>query len=83
MLRARGALTAGGVIVIGDTERPGPEQSSTTVGALMGLGYYTASRAHNYSVAELEGCLREAGFNRVAVHRNERSPWRILLVATD
>jgi SAM-dependent methyltransferase/DNA-binding transcriptional ArsR family regulator len=79
--RFRAALGAGGAVVIGDTERPAPGSSATQIGALMGLGYFAASRAHNYSAQELEDWLLDAGFGDVRVHRNERSPWRIVLVA--
>ncbi|HEX8064906.1 MAG TPA: class I SAM-dependent methyltransferase [Thermoleophilaceae bacterium] len=78
--RARGALGPGGCLVVGDTDRP-PLDSDLRVGALTGLAFYAESGARTYSLAEVEGWLREAGFDRVDAHRNEVSPWRIVVVA--
>ncbi len=82
MRRARIALRAGGRLVIGDTERPEPGSDVSQVGALTGLAFYVESRARTYTVAEYRGWLEEAGFAEVEVHRNDSSPWRVVIVAT-
>ncbi|MEA2373749.1 MAG: hypothetical protein QOD53_212 [Thermoleophilaceae bacterium] len=79
--RARAALRPGGCLVVGDTDRPAPGQDVSQVGALTGLAFYAESRSRTYALPEIDGWLREAGFDRVAVHRNERSPWRVAVVA--
>jgi SAM-dependent methyltransferase len=79
--RGRGALGAGGCLVVGDTDRPAPGQPVSQVGALTGLAFYAESRSRTYELAEIEGWLREAGFDALAVHRNQRSPWRVVIVA--
>jgi SAM-dependent methyltransferase len=75
---ARAALREGGFLVIGDTERPDPGEAGH--GALSGLLFYAWSHGRNFSRAEIAGWLEEAGFADVRVHRNERSPWRIVVV---
>jgi SAM-dependent methyltransferase len=79
--RARAALGAGGALVVGDTDRPEPGRPVSQVGALTGLAFYAESRSRTYSLAEIEGWLREAGLARMEAHRNERSPWRVAVVA--
>jgi ubiquinone/menaquinone biosynthesis C-methylase UbiE len=81
LARSRAALAAGGCLVIGETERPEPGRPVHQMGALSGLLFYAMSRARTYTRAEMAGWLERAGFAAVDVHRNERSPWRIVLVA--
>lgn len=77
---ARGALRAGGCLVLGDSERPEPGEDVASHGALSSLLFYAWSHGRNFSRAEIAGWLEEAGFVDVRVHRNERSPWRIVVV---
>ena len=79
--RARRALASGGLLVIGDTERPPPGEPVSQVGALTGLAFFAESRARTYALAEIEGWLRDAGFATIRTHRNDRSPWRVVIVA--
>jgi hypothetical protein len=39
------------------------------------------SRARTYTLEEIVGWFAEAGLPEPEVHRNERSPWRIVVVA--
>ncbi len=75
---AKAALRDGGCLVIGDTERPDPGEAGH--GALSSLLFYAWSHGRNFSGGEIAGWLDEAGFRDVEVHRNERSPWRIVVV---
>lgn len=79
---ARVALRGGGFLVIGETERVEPGQEVPPhAGAMGGLIYFASSRTRNYARQEIAGWLGQAGFEEPAVHRNERSPWRLLYVA--
>jgi SAM-dependent methyltransferase len=75
---AREALRPGGCLVIGDTEQPDPGDPGH--GAFSSLLFYAFSHGRNFSRDEIAGWLAEAGFADVRVHRNERSPWRIVVV---
>ena len=77
---ARAALRPGGCLVVGDSERPGPGDDVPRHGAVSGLLFYAWSHGRNFSRAEIAAWLEEAGFADVRVHRNERSPWRIVVV---
>jgi SAM-dependent methyltransferase len=79
--RARAALRPGGCLVIGETERPQPGDDVHRQGALSGLLFYAMSRARTYTRTEMTGWLHDAGFARIDLHRSERSPWRVVLVA--
>jgi SAM-dependent methyltransferase len=79
--RAREALAPGGAVVVGDSERPKPGETPSEVGALSGLLFYAMSRARTYTLEEIVGWFAEAGLPEPEVHRNERSPWRIVAVA--
>jgi 2-polyprenyl-3-methyl-5-hydroxy-6-metoxy-1,4-benzoquinol methylase len=78
--RARAALRPGGALVIGDSERPKAGQPQDQRGALSSLLFYTWSHGRNFTRDEIASWLEEAGFAEVRVHRNERSPWRIVVV---
>jgi SAM-dependent methyltransferase len=77
---AHGTLRPGGWLVIGDSERPDPEEPVSQHGALSSLLFYAWSHGRNFRRDELAGWLRESGFEDVRVHRNERSPWRIVVM---
>lgn len=77
---AREALRPGGWLAIGDSERPLPGDDVHRHGALSGLLFYAWSHGQNFSRGEIAGWLEDAGFGEVEVHRNERSPWRIVIV---
>jgi SAM-dependent methyltransferase len=77
---ARAALHPGGALVIGDSERPKPGEPHHQHGALSSLLFYAWSHGRNFTRDEIASWLADAGFADVLVHRNERSPWRILVV---
>jgi 2-polyprenyl-3-methyl-5-hydroxy-6-metoxy-1,4-benzoquinol methylase len=76
---ARAALKAGGSLAIGDTERPDPSAPVPQAGAVSSVLFYAWSHGHNFTSEEIAGWLEGAGFAGVEVHRNERSPWRIVV----
>jgi SAM-dependent methyltransferase len=80
MRLARAALKPGGTLVVGDSERPVPGEPVSQQGAVSSLLFYAWSHSRNFSRAELAGWLEAAGFEDVRVERNERSPWRILVL---
>jgi SAM-dependent methyltransferase len=80
LARARRALRPGGAVVVGETERPEPGAPSD-VGAMTGLLFFATSGARTWSADELTRWAGNAGLSEATVHRNERSPWRIVLVA--
>jgi SAM-dependent methyltransferase len=77
---ARAALRPGGFLVIGDSERPQPDEPVSQHGALSSLLFYAWSHGRNFSRHEIAAWLEEAGFDDVEVHRNERSPWRVVVI---
>jgi SAM-dependent methyltransferase len=77
---ARESLRQGGWLVVGDSERPEPGEDVPGHGALSSVLFYAWSHGRNFSRAEIAAWLEEAGFHEVRVHRNERSPWRIVVV---
>jgi SAM-dependent methyltransferase len=79
--RVRASLAAGGLLVIGDTERTEPGEPPSRNGALSGLVYYASSGTRNYTRREVTGWLEDAGFSQLRVVRNQRSPWRVLYLA--
>ena len=74
------ALRVGGALVIGDSERPAPGEPVSHHGALSSLLFYAWSHGRNFHRDEIAGWLRAAGFEEIEVHRNERSPWRIVVI---
>ena len=77
---ARAALRPGGCLVIGDSERPDPRAPVPQAGAVSSVLFYAWSHGHNFSGREISGWLEEAGLADVETHRNERSPWRIVVI---
>jgi SAM-dependent methyltransferase len=77
---SRAALRPGGALAIGDSARPEPGEPVSELGAISSLLFYAWSHSRNFTPGEISGWLRAAGFEEVAVHRNERSPWRVVLV---
>ena len=77
---AAAALRPGGALVIGDSERPAPGEPVSQHGALSTLLFYAWSHSRNFHRDEIGGWLEDAGFQEVQVHRNERSPWRIVVI---
>jgi SAM-dependent methyltransferase len=76
---AREALRPGGALVVGDSARPEPGEQVSEHGAISSLLFYAWSHGRNFAASEIAGWLREAGFADVAVHSNERSPWRVVV----
>jgi SAM-dependent methyltransferase len=77
---ARAALRPGGCLVIGDSARPEPGEQVSEHGAISSLLFYAWSHSRNFTPSEIRGWMREAGFAEVETHRNERSPWRIVVI---
>jgi ubiquinone/menaquinone biosynthesis C-methylase UbiE len=77
---ARSALRPGGCLVIGDSARPEPGEQVSEHGAISSLLFYAWSHSRNFRPSEIRAWMREAGFGEVETHRNERSPWRIVVV---
>ena len=78
---ARAALRPGGALVIGDSEKPVPGSPSEH-GALSSLLFYAWSGGRNFEGREIVAWLEDAGFERVELHRNRTSPWRIVVVGS-
>ena len=78
---ARAALRPGGVLVVGDSEKPVPGSPSEH-GALSSLLFYAWSGSRNFEGREIVAWLEAAGFVGVEVHRNEASPWRIVVIGS-
>jgi SAM-dependent methyltransferase len=77
---AHAALRPRGCLVIGDTARPEPGEPVSEHGAISSLLFYAWSHSRNFKPSEIRGWMEDAGFTDVEVHRNERSPWRVVLV---
>jgi SAM-dependent methyltransferase len=77
---AREALRPRGCLVIGDSARPERGEQVSEHGAISSLLFYAWSHSRNFTPSEIGGWMREAGFGEVETHRNERSPWRIVVV---
>jgi SAM-dependent methyltransferase len=77
---AREALRPGGCLVVGDSARPEPGEDVSEQGAISSLLFYAWSHSRNFTPSEIRSWMREAGFAEVESHRNERSPWRIVVI---
>lgn len=77
---AREALRPGGCLVIGDSARPEPGEPVSEHGAISSLLFYAWSHSRNFTPSEIRGWMEAAGFESVESHRNERSPWRVVVV---
>ena len=77
---ARAALVPGGCLVIGDSARPEPSEPVSEHGAISSLLFYAWSHSRNFTPGEIRAWMEGAGFGDVQVHRNERSPWRVVVV---
>jgi SAM-dependent methyltransferase len=77
---ARSALRPGGCLVVGDSARPEPGEPFSEHGAISSLLFYAWSHSRNFTPSEIRGWMDAAGFGDVEVHRNERSPWRVVVV---
>ena len=76
---ARAALRPGGVLVVGDSARPEPGEPVSEHGAVSSLLFYAWSHSRNFKPSEVRGWMEGAGFEQIEVHRNERSPWRMVV----
>jgi SAM-dependent methyltransferase len=76
---ARESLRPGGALVVGDSARPEAGEPVHEVGAISSLLFYAWSHGRNFAPSEIAGWLEEGGFGQVEVHRNERSPWRVVV----
>jgi ubiquinone/menaquinone biosynthesis C-methylase UbiE len=76
---AREALRPGGALVVGDSARPEPGEPVSEHGAISSLLFYAWSHGRNFTASEIAAWLGEAGFHDVAIHGNERSPWRVVV----
>jgi ubiquinone/menaquinone biosynthesis C-methylase UbiE len=77
---AREALRPGGCLVIGDSARPEPGEPVSEHGAISSLLFYAWSHSRNFKPSELRAWIAEAGFAEIETYRNERSPWRVMVV---
>jgi SAM-dependent methyltransferase len=77
---ARAALRPGGCMVIGDSARPEPREEVSEHGAISSLHFYAWSHSRNFTPSEIRGWMVDAGFEEVRVHRNDRSPWRVVVI---
>jgi ubiquinone/menaquinone biosynthesis C-methylase UbiE len=77
---ARAVLRPGGCMVMGDSARPEPGEPVSEHGAISSLLFYAWSHSRNFTASEIRGWMEDAGFTDVQSHRNERSPWRMVVV---
>ena len=77
---ARAALRPGGWMVMGDSARPEPGEPVSGQGAISSLLFYAWSHSRNFTPSEIRGWMEEAGFAELEVHRNDRSPWRVVVL---
>lgn len=77
---ARAALRPSGCFVIGDSALPEPGEQVTEHGAISSLLFYAWSHSRNFRPSEIRGWMENAGFSDVVVSRNQRSPWRVVVV---
>jgi SAM-dependent methyltransferase len=77
---AHEALRPGGFLVIGDSARPEPGEPVSEHGAISSLLFYAWSHGRNFKPSEIRAWMEDADFVDVTLHRNERSPWRVVVV---
>ena len=77
---ARAALRPGGCLVIGESARPEPGEQVSEPGAISSLPFYAWSHSRNFKPSEIRAWIEEAGFAEIETHRNDRSPWRVVVV---
>jgi len=77
---ARAALRPGGCLVIGESARPEPGEQVSEHGAISSLPFYAWSHSRNFKPSEIRAWIEEAGFAEIETHRNDRSPWRVVVV---
>jgi SAM-dependent methyltransferase len=77
---ARDALRPGGFLVVGDSARPEPGEPVSEHGAISSLLFYAWSHSRNFTPSEIRGWMEDAGFEDLKTYRNERSPWRVVVV---
>ncbi len=77
---ARASLRPGGCLIIGDSARPEPGEQASQRGAISSMLFYAWSHSRNFKPSEICAWMQEAGFEEVTVHRNPRSPWRVVVV---
>jgi SAM-dependent methyltransferase len=77
---AHAALRPGGWLVVGDSARPEPGEPVSEHGAISSLLFYAWSHSRNFKPSEIRTWMEEAKFTEVEAHRNERSPWRVVVV---
>jgi SAM-dependent methyltransferase len=78
---ARASLRPGGCLVIGDSARPEPGEQASQHGAISSILFYAWSHSRNFRPSEIRAWMQQAGFGEVMVHRNPRSPWRVVVIA--
>jgi SAM-dependent methyltransferase len=77
---AHEALRPRGFLVIGDSARPEPGEPVSEHGAISSLLFYAWSHSRNFKPSEIRAWMEDADFVDVTLHRNERSPWRVVVV---
>jgi SAM-dependent methyltransferase len=77
---AHAALRPGGCFVLGDSARPETGEQASQHGAISSILFYAWSHSRNFKPSEIRAWMEEAGFGEVTVHRNRRSPWRVVVV---
>jgi SAM-dependent methyltransferase len=77
---ARASLRPGGCLVIGDSARPEPGEQASEHGAISSILFYGWSHSRNFTPSEIRAWMEEARFEEVTIHRNPRSPWRVVVV---
>jgi SAM-dependent methyltransferase len=77
---ARAALRPGGCLVIGDAAQPEAGERASERGAISSLLFYAWSHSRNFRPSEIEGWMRDAGFEDVSVHRNLLARWRVVVI---
>ena len=58
----------------------GQREADPFADSLSSLLFYAWSHGRNFHRREISGWLEEAGFEEIEIHRNERSPWRIVVI---